>query len=690
MRRFRSGGTILLAAALAAVPGCEDDGDRGAARLPIVGGTPETGYPGVGALVVDYGTGFGHFCSGSLIAPQWVLTAAHCVTGADIPEPYQTSFCIGSDATTRAGCTLYEADSFHANPSYDPSAGTGDIGLVHLSRAVTGVSAYTYNTTALSTAYEGDPIFWVGFGVNDGVRDTGGGIKRSGTGTIAQVRTGRLAYDFAGVLPCSGDSGGPSFLTVSGSSRIAGIVSTGDMDCRSYGFDTRVDVWATWLAGVMAGGGGHTDCNPLGGSCGAEACWLVDTAWWACLPSGRRGEGTACNPDDSTWGDTLPCADGLICMEDAAGSTTGRCVSFCRGDGDCGGGDRCVLPILVGDSAVGACMPTCDLLGGTCGGGTACYQADGAWTACRASDGLGDGADCDPAIGSSGPVPCADGISCVRTSGAHYGVCSPYCRTDGDCGADEMCRVPVFRDIPDVGACVCADRDGDGWCVPDDCNDASTDANPGLAERCGDVLDNNCNGTTDEGCGCADADGDGYCPPDDCDDGNGAIHPGAAEVCGNGADENCAGGPDDGCGCADVDLDGFCPPEDCNDGDPLQNPSVADVCGDTIDNNCNGTTDETCSCVDADGDGWCAADDCNDGSADVHPGAVEACGYGADFDCDGLYDADDPDCWAPPGGGDDGCTCSAPGGAARGGFLVAAFLGVLLALRGGLASRRKR
>ena len=274
-RRTREG-TILLAAVLAATIGCDlttgRDDEGGAVGLPIVGGTAETGYPGVGALVVDYGSGFGHFCTGSLIASQWILTAAHCVTGTDIPEPYQTSFCVGADARTRSGCVLTEADSFHPNPAYDRAAGTGDIALVHLATAVTGVSTYTYNTTALGAAYEGGPIFWVGYGVNDGVRDTGGGLKRSGTGTINRIRSGTINYDFGGVMPCSGDSGGPGFVTIGGSSRVAGVVSTGDVDCRSYGTATRVDVWASVTAATMAAGGRHPNSHALGGCYGRGAC----------------------------------------------------------------------------------------------------------------------------------------------------------------------------------------------------------------------------------------------------------------------------------------------------------------------------------------------------------------------------------------------------------------------------------
>ena len=124
-----------------------------------------------------------------------------------------------------------------------------------------------------------------------------------------------------------------------------------------------------------------------------------------------------------------------------------------------------------------------------------------------------------------------------------------------------------------------ADIDGDGWgygfgqllCAPKakftamqggDCDDASTAVYPGAAEIC-DLLDNNCDGLTDENLPSAtyfkDSDGDGYgnlyvsailCGPiggyvansTDCDDTNAAVHPGAVEILCNGLDDDCVGG----------------------------------------------------------------------------------------------------------------------------------------------------
>ena len=102
----------------------------------------------------------------------------------------------------------------------------------------------------------------------------------------------------------------------------------------------------------------------------------------------------------------------------------------------------------------------------------------------------------------------------------------------------------------------------------------------------------------------------------DCDDNDADIHPDAEEVC-DGIDNDCDGTPDDGSAQVaiylDIDGDGYgqdpavdvaCPddiPEghtvdggDCNEEDTSINPGVSEICGDGIDNNCNFETDEDC------------------------------------------------------------------------------------------------
>jgi hypothetical protein len=259
---------------------------------------------------------------------------------------------------------------------------------------------------------------------------------------------------------------------------------------------------------------------------------------------------------------------------------------------------------------------------------------------------------------------------------------------------------------------LCNDADCDGYpgCgkagAPEpplcDCDDNDPAIHPDATEVCGDAIDNNCNGQTDEGCMPCDVDGDGFLRDDpasgcyppagqaDCDDTDSGIFPGAASDCGgkqgacvkgalrrfcsrdslgqvtirdcnlrdaantpkcdvsNPACQTLTGCPSPTC---DADGDGFmksdpangCNPsaglEDCDDTDPHTFPGAPDRCGDGIKQNCS--YDSACT-DDADGDGYNAGEDCDDGNASVHPWAAELCN-GRDDDCDGHTDEGNPD-----------------------------------------------
>jgi PKD repeat protein len=161
-----------------------------------------------------------------------------------------------------------------------------------------------------------------------------------------------------------------------------------------------------------------------------------------------------------------------------------------------------------------------------------------------------------------------------------------------------------------------------------DCNDSNNAVNPGQTETCNN-LDDNCNGSTDEG---FDMDEDGYSVCDgDCDDNNALAYPGAFEVCNN-ADENCNGIIDDG---YDLDGDGFtvCA-GDCNDNNNQIYPGRPEICN-GINDDCDGTIDEG---FDMDGDGYTTCqNDCNDSNSSINPGATETCN-GFDDNCNGTTD----------------------------------------------------
>jgi hypothetical protein len=385
-----------------------------------------------------------------------------------------------------------------------------------------------------------------------------------------------------------------------------------DVDC---GGDPCVPLAATKesLCGVACGSGGVCPsgfvcqsfkagevCVPQLGTCSCTGDFVGQT--WACSAQSPLGK----------------CVGAQTCGETGWSACTAPVPSpeLCDGqDNDCNGQI---------DEAYSALGTPCGI--GACFGGKFQCSADKKAVVCSTeikkpakdlcNNGLDDNCDGKTDEGCPPKDTDQDGTPDLTDCGPYLAQIHPEA-LEPCCAAMPGASSPTAQDVSDstkgcdfncdgkVIACVSADKDKDGYVAAQDCNDNSAAIHPKAADKCGDGIDQDCNGADPLCTPINDQDGDGYTADYDCDDSTNKLSPGNPEIC-NAIDDDCDGVVDDGnpgggasCGasvgackagtlvCTGVGL-GKAVTVTCVDAS-LGEPEVCNG----KDDNCDGKTDET-------------------------------------------------------------------------------------------------
>ncbi len=226
--------TIFYSLFFLAATGCDHPGaaiDRGSAE--IVNGSEAPMEHHVVALVV----GDHLVCSGTLVSPMVVVTAAHCVY-PNIAAPADSMTAFFGPSTRGPGMSIPVVDGT-AHPGWSREAYPNDIAVLRLAEPAPVEPATLPDRPMPDEHVVGEVARLYGYGMTSSDGD-GVGIRRSGEMFIVETTDKTLSLTPNPSATCSGDSGGPLFLEDAAGTRLFfGVHSRSN--CEDLSISERID-----------------------------------------------------------------------------------------------------------------------------------------------------------------------------------------------------------------------------------------------------------------------------------------------------------------------------------------------------------------------------------------------------------------------------------------------------------------
>ncbi|KAJ2471479.1 hypothetical protein GGI02_002241, partial [Coemansia sp. RSA 2322] len=264
------------------------------AEVPrIIGGhaAPSTDFKYITYIEGNNPVFGGSLCTGSLIAPNVVLTAGHCTYVTDFTMYKASEIQVGFTHTTPDPTVIYKGYSVSkviTHPSFSMRTLKNDIALLILQNSVPDTVA-TKAKIYTGTYANGAALTAAGFGLTDPYRNTSiasvlmevdlklGSPSFCLANSPSFSAANQLCTDgTAGRDTCNGDSGGPLAIAAEGTSdgtALAGLTSFGPINAKNPdglcaqagipGYYTRIAPYVSWIAqaagldaaSITAGGG---------------------------------------------------------------------------------------------------------------------------------------------------------------------------------------------------------------------------------------------------------------------------------------------------------------------------------------------------------------------------------------------------------------------------------------------------